>query len=276
VRELILLIPSGDLSWKWQAGAGTDSPAKAPAFALAGNIWLYVTDKSNPRFKGDDWWIDSQPHLVDRGKFDIARLMLAGNCNPEPAGWTRIQNLMHNEFQMRAKAYNVEVGVQNLTPGAFELAHLTSTGPIEWNTTQENALKAYLDEGGLLLFDAAGGSVAASVSMDALIARLYPDALVERLADNHDIYTAKFDCGRSAITGVAYRRFTSTREPNSTRPRLRGVTVKGRLIAILSADDLSAGIVGYPMDGIAGYSPASATELLRNIILWRVDQLNKK
>jgi len=145
--------------------------------------------------------------------------------------------------------------------------------PIELTTPQQDGLKAYLDGGGLLLFDAAGGSVAANVSMEALIARLYPDATIARLPDDHDIYAAKFDGGRSAIKSVTYRRFTTTREPNSSRPRLRAVMQKGKLIAILSADDLSAGIVGYPTDGIAGYSPVSATEIVRNIILWRADQL---
>ena len=47
------------------------------------------------------------------------------------------------------------------------------------------------------------------------------------------------------------------------------------LARILSPDDLSAGIVGYPKDGIAGYSPQSATDLMRNIILWRQAQLSR-
>src|SRR5207244_7443804 len=91
--------------------------------------------------------------------------------------------------------------------------------------------------------------------------------------ENHEIYSSKF--GGSAIDAVTYRKFTSTREPNSNRPRLTGVTIDHRLIAILSADDLSAGLVGYPTDGIVGYASPSATELMRNIVLWRMAQLSK-
>ena len=39
------------------------------------------------------------------------------------------------------------------------------------------------------------------------------------------------------------------------------------LAVIFSREDLSAGLVGEPVDGITGYSPASATELMTNILL---------
>ena len=139
-------------------------------------------------------------------------------------------------------------------------------------TQQEESLKKYLDDGGFLVIDAAGGSVAANLSMEALMGRLCPGATIGRILDDHEIYSAKF--GGDDIRSVTYRKFTSTREPNSNRSRLRGVSVNGRIVAILSADDLTAGMVGYPTDGIVGYSPASATELMRNIILWRMAKLS--
>jgi len=271
VRELIILARQADLSWKWQAGPGTEIVAKTPAFALAANLWLYVTEKSNPRFKGDDWWIDPLPRVRDVSRMDIARLQYSGNFNPEPAGWARLANLLHNEHRLASKTYNVDAGLHRFTPSDYAMAHLTGTGPIELSSQQEEGLKKYLDGGGFLIFDAAGGSVTANVSAEALMNRLYPDARITRLPDDHPIFPGK--SGGSAIRSVTYRRFTASREPNSSSPRLRGVTVNNRLIAILSADDLSAGLVGYQTDGIVGYSSASATELMRNILLWRLTQI---
>jgi len=267
IRELIVLLPSGDLSWQWQSGAGTEIAAKAPAFALAGNLLLYLTDKSNPRFKGDDWWIDPIARQADHSTIDIARLKFSGNWNPEPLAWTRLANVLHNENHLAIKVYNVDPGLHTFTPDGYLLAHLTATGPIELTSQQEEALKKYLDDGGFLIFDAAGGSVAANVSVEAMMNRFYPGATVARIPENHEIYSTKF--GGSDIRSLTYRKFTSTREPASNRPRLKSVSVKGRMVAILSADDLTAGMVGYPTDGIVGYSAASATDLIRNIILWR-------
>jgi hypothetical protein len=45
--------------------------------------------------------------------------------------------------------------------------------------------------------------------------------------------------------------------------------VNHKLIAIVSDEDLSGGLVGYSIAGLNGYSPASAMELMRNLILWR-------
>jgi hypothetical protein len=48
--------------------------------------------------------------------------------------------------------------------------------------------------------------------------------------------------------------------------------MKGRIVAIDSSEDLSGGLVGYNIDGIVGYSPTSALEIVRNIVLWRNSQ----
>jgi hypothetical protein len=272
VRELIVLVPSGDLSWKWQAGAGTDIAEKSPAFALAANLWLYITDKSNPRFKGEDYWVDAGTHPIAR-RLDVARLKFAGNWDPEPAGWTRLANVLLNENGILLKTFTVEPGVHNLTAAEYPVAHLTSTTPLEFTAQQSEALKKYLDGGGFLIFDAAGGSVAANISVETMFSRLYPGAEVSRLTDAHEIFTAAF--GGKPISEVAYRRFALTREPASNRPRLKGVVVNKRLIAILSSDDLSAGLVGYPTDGIVGYTPQTATDLMRNILLWRLGKLRQ-
>ena len=51
-------------------------------------------------------------------------------------------------------------------------------------------------------------------------------------------------------------------------PQLRGITINGRIAVFFSREDLSAGLVGEPVDGIAGYSPATASELMTNLLLY--------
>ena len=51
-------------------------------------------------------------------------------------------------------------------------------------------------------------------------------------------------------------------------PRLRGITQNGRVAVFYSREDLSAGLVGEPVDGIIGYTPATATAIMRNILLY--------
>ena len=69
------------------------------------------------------------------------------------------------------------------------------------------------------------------------------------------------------VQEVQYRRFARERIGTLKMPRLSGIKIGGRLAVIFSREDLSAGLVGEPVDGITGYRPASATELMTDIIL---------
>jgi hypothetical protein len=49
-------------------------------------------------------------------------------------------------------------------------------------------------------------------------------------------------------------------------PMLRGITFNKRIRVFYSALDLSAGIVGEPVDGVYGYDPATATILMAAMV----------
>ena len=44
--------------------------------------------------------------------------------------------------------------------------------------------------------------------------------------------------------------------------------MEGRIGVFYSAEDISAGLVGEPVDGILGYDPDSATSLMEHMILY--------
>jgi hypothetical protein len=194
----------------------------------------------------------------------LARIQHDGNWNPEPGGWERLANIMHNFDQ-----FNLTVEATTRPAGAA-VAHITDTSTLRLSTEMENTLRAYVDGGGLLLIDAAGGSPEASGSFDLALRHIFPNVIVAPLPLDHPIYHAT-TFGGIEIDEVRYRRsenLTPTRIP-----RLRGATVNGKLIGIVSNEDLSGGLVGYSTSGLTGYVPASATDLVRNIILWRTSAM---
>jgi hypothetical protein len=266
VRELMVLLPSGDMSWKLQQGAGTNNPTGAPQFAFLGNLYIYMNDKANPRFKGDDTWIDADPKATDRTEMIVARLKINANCDPEPLGWTRLANILHNTDGIKLTPVEIDPAMMSL-PNTIRLAHLTATNTFELSDVQQRVVKAYLDGGGVLFFDAAGGSTPAQLSFETTMAKMYPNEKFKLLPIDHPIYTGE-GTGGAKITQATYRRYALERIAKTTLPRLRVLEINGRIVAIDSSEDLSAGLVGYNIDGIVGYSPASATEIVRNIILW--------
>lgn len=270
VRELIVLIPSGDVSWRWQSNGGAATLKQSP-YAIPANLWLYATDKANPRFKGEDTWVERDTAAAPAPRAArVARLRHGGNWNPEPAGWVRLANLLHN-------AQEIELTTQAVDPASgldpsFTLAHLTSASSFTLTPEQQAGLKRYLDSGGLLLFDAAGGVPERAADVETLLAQLYPGAQPLTLPPDHAIFAGQ-SAGARPIQSVAYRRGNA--RPDSHLPRLRGVTVDGRLLAILSEEDLSAALVGYQTAGITGYTPRSAAEVVRNLLAWRLQQAGK-
>src|SRR5262249_1137744 len=64
-----------------------------------------------------------------------------------------------------------------------------------------------------------------------------------------------------------YRTYARAALGSLKAPRLRGIKQGDRLVCIYSTEDLSVGLVGQPVDGIIGYDPATATALMRKILL---------
>jgi hypothetical protein len=168
---------------------------------------------------------------------------------------------MHNLDKVNLKIEPTDL------PTNQRLAHLTATQSLQLSPLQKSGLRTYLDKGGFLILDAAGGSAEAAGSFDEFLKDLYPSVAIAPLPLDFPIYHGK-SFGGIQIDHVNYRR--SENFQKITTPQLRGATVNHKLIAIISNEDLSGGLVGYSNTGLSGYTPASAMELMRNLILWRV------
>lgn len=276
VRELIILFPRNDMSWKWQSTRGGFLPRNSPYATLA-NTWLYATDRANPHYRGEDTWIARNDGVTASRNGIVGRLIYSGNWDPEPAGWTRVGNVLHNfdQFDLTVEPIGEAVSSATTQPAAIDpkrqaVIHITGTRSIQLSTGTKLALKKYIDGGGLLLLDAAGGSQEAAGSFEPLLREIDSTISVSPLPLDHPIYHAT-QYGGKEIERVTYRRSQSL-DPVHI-PRLRGAYVGKKLVGIVSYEDVSGGLVGYSTAGLTGYMPPSATDLVRNIILWRTSAL---
>jgi len=151
----------------------------------------------------------------------------------------------------------------------YKVAHLTGTTKFKLNDAARKEIKAFADAGGTLLVDAAGGSDEfADAATDELVA-IFGDAARKSaatpLSPNHPVFTLP----ELGITKFDYRNYArGKRVGRLNTPRLGAVEVNGRVVAFFSREDLSGGLVGQPVDGILGYAPDTATELVRNVLVY--------
>ena len=70
----------------------------------------------------------------------------------------------------------------------------------------------------------------------------------------------------SKIDKVGWRAFAVDKVADKHSPKLRGITFGKRIGVFFSREDISAGIVGEPVDGIYGYDPKTATDLMAGML----------
>lgn len=260
VRELMILLPQGDLArtWQTQTLAGREEH-----WQLISNLFLYGADQTNLRRRGESHWVARNDSITAVRKVSLARLKYAGNWDPEPGGWRRLTALLHNRNRLDVEVSAVDLGGDSLD--AFKLAHLTGTGGFKLDEPARQKLRAFLDAGGTLLMDAAGGSSEFATAMEREAAALIPDAPVIPLQRDHPM----LKLAGAEIKTFGYRPHAARMLGSlKNEPRLKAIELKGRIAIVLSREDLSAGLVGQPVDGIVGYDPATATEIVSRIVLY--------
>jgi hypothetical protein len=175
---------------------------------------------------------------------------------------------MHNTKGVDLKVESVKLGEGKLKADAYPIAHLTGTGKFKLSDAARAELKAYVEKGGTLVVDAAGGSSdfkdAAQAELTTILGAAAANGLANALPPTHPLYTG----GGATAAKVSYRPYARRLLVGGINvPRLRGVEINNRLAVIYSPEDLSVGLVGMAIDGIYGYDPASANELMERIVM---------
>jgi hypothetical protein len=259
----MILFPTADPARFWQTGA---IAGHEPAYEFLANLFLYATERRELRTRAEPWIVTPHSNFTPPKSLRLARLQHEGNWNPEPAGWPRLAAILHNENQVELTIETIKLGDGKLIAAGqegFPLAHLTATGKFKLTDAQRAEIKAYIASGGTLLVDAAGGDAEAATSLEAELTSLISNKLTP-LALDDPLYK---NLGAPAAD-IAYRPFAMKRTLGQIKgPRLRAAVINNRPAILFSPEDLSTGLVGQPIDGIFGYTPASAAAICRAVVL---------
>jgi hypothetical protein len=268
VREL-MMIPNADLSQQFQL---RNDVTHSALYQLADDIILYAMDKQGLRKKGITYLVNQDPTVATTSQIKLLRLQYDGNWDPEPGGWRRLAALMNNQNKVK-----LTVTAVKLDPGKLgdpkvtgtKIAHLTGTDAVKLTQPQLEELRQFTASGGTLIIDAAGGSPAFASSASDIIINLFGDdgakAIKSPLPPTSDLYKAS----GAPLTEFTYRAYARSQAVGALRsPRICAVKQGNRIVCYFSREDLSAGLVGQPIDGIIGYDPATATAIMRDILLF--------
>jgi hypothetical protein len=261
VREL-WIHSTGDVGADWQMRRYSTK-----SFELGSALYMYASGMGSLRSK-------LQPLAVDVGNakpsrtVGVARVEYAGNFDPEPGAWARMAKLARADFKTEVKLSTVKCA--DLDPKKYPLAHLTGTEKVSFTDEDVAGLKKYVDGGGLLFIDAAGGNEAFGQSCEELIRKI-SDKPLEQVPADHPLFAGAMADGVK-IDKVEMRKYATVKlQRRATTPQMQAVTVDGRVRILYSPWDVCSGFLGTSTWGVVGYSPASSEAIGRNLILYAAE-----
>jgi len=158
VRELMILYPDSDPARWWQLQEVT---GREEFFQSADDIFLYAVDKQNLLKKGETYLVYPDATIVPDRRIKLARLQYDGNYDPEPGGWRRLCAILQNSCNVALRILPIKLGDDKLGSGhglGAHVAHLTGTTKFKLSDIARAELKRFVEGGGTLIIDAAGGN----------------------------------------------------------------------------------------------------------------------
>jgi hypothetical protein len=249
-----------DLGASWQMRRYANSAH----FEIPANLSFYAAGKMPLKSKLARTDVPA-PSTPTKRTINLARVEFSGNWDPESGAWPRLARVLASQSATELKVASFTL--DKLDPKTHPLAHLTATGALPFQDEQRQALKRYLDAGGFLLADAAGGNVEFTASLVDNLTKLYPNVDVTNLGPDHPLLQGNFSNGVK-IENLEVRKYARLKRPGATG-QLRLFSVDKKPLVLLAEEDLVSGLLGTNTWGNIGYTPETATALVRNILFWR-------
>src|SRR6185437_16185846 len=172
--------------------------------------------------------VEPDPNVGATRGMKLARIAVGPNWDPEPGGWRRLAAILHNEDDVDMAVFSAPLGQGALT--AAKVAHFTGTTDFTLSDAGRQELKSFVQNGGTLIIDAAGGSTEFATAAERELTAMFGDAattaLAQPLARDNPIYQLP----EHRIAQFEYRKWARFRSGTALKdPRICGIQFNGRI-----------------------------------------------
>lgn len=188
-----------------------------------------------------------------------------GNWNPEPGGWINQRIFLANRKSVDVQPEPIDLA--ELPDSGVAMVHITGTAETTFTAEEIDGIKQFIANGGVVIFESAGGRLEFTQSVQKMLADAYPKTPIKPLSRNSNLISGQgfngFNCTR-----VDYRAFFKMRGAMTSTTLLQAMEFDGQPRILISNEDMTAAMVNQPVWGVFGYDSDSARKLMGNIALW--------
>jgi hypothetical protein len=265
--RLLMVHSPTDVTQYWQM---RQEKTRRSLFELGINLYLYASGKSDLRNRLASTFIPPQG-AAGGGSVSVVRVKYPGNWDPEPVAWGRFGRYFQRETDVKLDVSAVDL--ERLDPKLAPLAHWTGTDAYTPTQAQLDALRKFVEGGGVLVVDPAGGSGEFYESARQALAKAFPESRGETVSRDHPMLNASGP-GMEDLSKPAVRLYVKSKG-FGTGGRLDSFRF-GKGAVIYNPLDIESGLLGTNTWGILGFEPAYASSLMKNIVLWSVSGMKDK
>jgi len=198
-----------------------------------------------------------------RDRLVVAQLMHNGDWDPTPTGLVNLFKAMREHCTLAVQCKREPVLPASEKIFDYSILYLTGLRDFVLSEQEVANLRADLNQGGLLVADAACGRRVFDVAFRRELARILPEGKLRALPLDHPLYSVVFPIG-----SVNYTDLVRSEMPELNAPTLEGLEIDGRLAVVYSRFSLGCGWEQFPHPYNRGYAQDDAVRLGVNIFAY--------
>lgn len=198
-----------------------------------------------------------------RDDFVFAQLIHQGDWDPDPSAVHNLLKYARDNSTLEVKFKRQNVRANDPQIATYPILYMTGHREFVWSEEEAGRLRRYLQAGGILFADACCGRLGFDAAFRREIAKVLPDARLERIPPDHPVYHTHFDIAQVNYTP----RVREDYGPFDT-PELEGISIDGRLAVVYSRFDLGNGWEQFPHSYSYGLADEDALKIGTNLIVY--------
>ncbi len=257
-----IIYSARDLSCAWERNRPSEEREE---FEFGANIAAYATGRERLQPRLEQRASQEITPLVPAapGAFTFAQAMYSGQWNPHPGSGPKLLRFLNEEAGLPVAAEQVNIPLTDPNLHNYPFLYMTGLHGFVLTEPETTALADYLQRGGVLFADAAGGQEAFDGSFRAMLRDVLDDSRLEEIPPDSPIYDMAFDVRR-----VTYTAAVREQSPHLEVFTLYGAKVNGRWAVIYSPYDIGCALDGFSAYGIRGLVTDDAFRAATNIVLY--------